>query len=246
MILIPNNWAELQHYKDRSPPWIKLHKKLLDNYEYQCLPVASKALAPMLWLLASDHDRGEIDAAPKKLAFRLRMTEREVNEALRPLIDNGFFLEIGGASDVLAERERLAALETEKRREEKEKKAREFAEFWSAYPRKEAKKDAEAAWASVVAPLDVLLAAIALKLKSEDWQRSKGQFIPLPASWLRGKRWEDVGTTAPEAAASRHHDTAEATALMLADKSRGTAPPPAEIREQIAALTQRLTGKVSQ
>ena len=27
MVIVPSNWHELQHYKDRSPPWIKLHKK---------------------------------------------------------------------------------------------------------------------------------------------------------------------------------------------------------------------------
>lgn len=95
------NWAEFQHYKDRSPPWIKLHKTLLDNFEYQCLPLASRALAPMLWLLASESNDGLIDADFKKLAFRLRTTEKEVEEAIIPLITNGFFL---GDSDVLAGR----------------------------------------------------------------------------------------------------------------------------------------------
>lgn len=118
MIIVPNNWAELQHYKDRSPPWIKLHKKLLDNYDFQCLPVASRALAPMLWLLASEHEKGEIDADPKKLAFRLRMTEIEAEEALKPLMDKDFF---SAASKALAKPRRAARPETEKRRDKEEK-----------------------------------------------------------------------------------------------------------------------------
>jgi len=113
VIILPNNWADLQHYKDRSPPWIKLHKKLLDNFEFQTLPVASKALAPMLWLLASEHDNGEVDATPKKLAFRLRMTEVEASDALKPLIDNGFFSVVRGDSGSLAERKQSAMPETE-------------------------------------------------------------------------------------------------------------------------------------
>lgn len=194
MILQPKNWTEFQHYKDRAPPWIKLHKGLLDNFEYQSLPVASRALAPMLWLLASDHERGEIDAAPKKLAFRLRMTEREVTDGLKPLIDNGFFVVIEDASDALAERKRLADLEERQRRdrEETEKRARDFEEFWNAYPKKDAKKDALVAWAKVKAPLAIILAAIERKRGSEDWTKSKGQFVPLPATWLNGKRWEDA------------------------------------------------------
>jgi transposase InsO family protein len=31
----------IQHYKERSPRWIKLHRKTLDDYEFQCLPLAS-------------------------------------------------------------------------------------------------------------------------------------------------------------------------------------------------------------
>ena len=58
MLLITKNWAEFQHYKDRSPPWIKLHKELLDDRQYQSLPLASRALAPMLWLLASETKDG--------------------------------------------------------------------------------------------------------------------------------------------------------------------------------------------
>lgn len=111
--LTPKNWTEFQHYKDRNPPWIRLHKSLLDNYEFQCLPVASKALAPMLWLLASDNMDGQIDFNVKKLAFRLRMTEQEVVDAIKPLIDNGFFSLDQNASNVLADRKQLDDPETE-------------------------------------------------------------------------------------------------------------------------------------
>ena len=26
---------------------------------------------------------------------------------------------------------------------------------------------------------------------SEGWKKDRGRYIPLPASWLNGKRWED-------------------------------------------------------
>jgi hypothetical protein len=32
------NWSEFQHYKDRNPPWIKLHRALLDDYAFAALP----------------------------------------------------------------------------------------------------------------------------------------------------------------------------------------------------------------
>ena len=47
------DWDKLQHYKDRTPPWIKLHNELLESYEFECLPDASKAHLLCIWLLAS-------------------------------------------------------------------------------------------------------------------------------------------------------------------------------------------------
>lgn len=116
MIIRPKGWGDFQHYKDRSPPWIRLHRSLLDNYDFQRLPVASRALAPMLWLLAAeskDPKNPEIDASPAYLSFRLRMDEETVAGIVKPLIDAGFFDVICDASGVLANRLRDAVPETE-------------------------------------------------------------------------------------------------------------------------------------
>jgi len=112
-VIRPKNWLEFQHYKDRSPIWIKLHRKLLDDYDFQSLPVASRALAPMLWLLASDYEGGEIPGDTRKIAFRLRMTLEELSMAFEPLLKHGFFEIIGADSEVLAEPERDAIPEKE-------------------------------------------------------------------------------------------------------------------------------------
>jgi hypothetical protein len=117
MKLVAKNWAEFQHYHNRMPPWIKLHKSLLDNFEFMSLPTASKALAPLLWLLASESEDGQIDGTPAKIAFRLRMSVTEVTAGLTPLIHNGFFLEIGNASTPLAIGLQDACLETERETE---------------------------------------------------------------------------------------------------------------------------------
>lgn len=123
----PKKWSEFQHYKNRCPPWIKLHKALLDDYEFQCLPVASKALAPMLWLLASEYPEGAIPADTRKIAFRLHMQLQELSDAFEPLLNNGFFEVIGEvekvAIEALAECKQDACLETEK---ETEKEAQEI------------------------------------------------------------------------------------------------------------------------
>lgn len=113
MKIVPRNWRDFQHYKDRNPPWIRLHRGLLDNKDFQRLPVASRALAPMLWLLASESVGGVIDADPDELAFRLRSTEKEIAVALRPLLEKGFFEPVQDASTTLAPRPQSAVPETE-------------------------------------------------------------------------------------------------------------------------------------
>jgi hypothetical protein len=124
MKLIPKNWANFQHYKHRSPPWIKLHRNLLDDMHFQRLPIASKALAPMLWLLASESNDGVIHRSAEEIAFRLRMTEKEVITAIKPLIDNGFFIE---DSNMLAEclQDATPERETEREKETKTEKKKE-------------------------------------------------------------------------------------------------------------------------
>lgn len=67
----------------------------------------------------------------------------------------------------------------------------DFDLFWEAYPRKEGKQKAEAAFAKVTEPIQVLLDAIETQKKSAQWSKDNGQFIPHPATWLNGKRWLD-------------------------------------------------------
>jgi AraC-like DNA-binding protein len=117
------NWGSFQHYKDRRPQWIKLHHELLDDYEFHCLPVASRALAPCIWLLASESEDGSIDYDLKKISFRLHLSEVELQQALKPLIESSFIYVEQDASDVLAETEQNASLEKRREETEREKSA---------------------------------------------------------------------------------------------------------------------------
>ena len=119
MLLQPKNWAVFQHYKDRCPPWIKLHRDLLNDRAFMRLPIASKAIAPMLWLLASESKDGVFDGSLDELVFRLHITEKEYQAGVKPLIDNDFFNVVSG---VLAERLQTAIPETERETETETKK----------------------------------------------------------------------------------------------------------------------------
>jgi hypothetical protein len=112
--LKPKNWEKFQHYKDRCPPWIKLHRDLLNDREFMGLPIASKALAPLLWLLASESKDGSFDAAIEELSFRLHTASKDIEAGLKPLIDKGFFVD---ASTMLAPRLQVAIPERETERE---------------------------------------------------------------------------------------------------------------------------------
>jgi len=119
MLLQPKNWAVFQHYKDRCPPWIKLHRDLLNDRAYMRLPIASKAIAPMLWLLASESKDGVFDGSLDELVFRLHITPKEYQDGVKPLIDNDFFNVVSG---VIAECKQVAIPETEGERETETKK----------------------------------------------------------------------------------------------------------------------------
>lgn len=106
----PKSWSEFQHYKNRRPPWIKLHRAILDDFDFCCLPIASKALAPLLWLLAADEIDGTLPADSERLAHRLRWTVEDVYAGLMPLIEKGFMVLASGA---LADCKHAASAETE-------------------------------------------------------------------------------------------------------------------------------------
>lgn len=66
----------------------------------------------------------------------------------------------------------------------------DFADFWLLYPRRVAKKDAAKVWARLTAEQQVaaLVACVAWRVT---WSRKDVEYLPYPASWLNGERWED-------------------------------------------------------
>ena len=70
----------------------------------------------------------------------------------------------------------------------------DFLTFWKAYPNGKSKRDALKAWNSLRPSEElqgVILADVAKKKTSEDWLKENGKYIPYPATYLRGRRWED-------------------------------------------------------
>jgi len=66
-----------------------------------------------------------------------------------------------------------------------------FVRFWDAYPNRKAKLDAQKAWAKLKPSpelITTMLEAIEEQKRGRQWREG---FVPLPASWLRGERWND-------------------------------------------------------
>lgn len=74
MALRIKNWHEFQHYKDRCPPWIKLHRKLLDDKEFNDLEGDVVKTLVLLWMLAAE-DKAKVGnlPSPDEIAWRLRI-----------------------------------------------------------------------------------------------------------------------------------------------------------------------------
>ena len=74
----------------------------------------------------------------------------------------------------------------------------DFDQFWAAYPRKEARKDAAKAW-SCMTEVQKFTARESIGIHVSYWDASgrAKNYIPLAGSWLRGERWADE-LTMPE------------------------------------------------
>lgn len=66
----------------------------------------------------------------------------------------------------------------------------EFVEFWSVYPRREAKGQARKAWATAVRKVDPATILAGAK-RYRDLPGREAAFTKLPATWLNGECWGD-------------------------------------------------------
>ena len=68
----------------------------------------------------------------------------------------------------------------------------DFENFWKEYPKKVGKKKACFIFLKLKKDLlSRILEALKKQKSSPAWQENGGQFIPHPATWINGERWED-------------------------------------------------------
>jgi hypothetical protein len=70
----------------------------------------------------------------------------------------------------------------------------DFLSFWNEYPKKVGKDAAWKAWKArngTIPKISVILAAISTQRASPQWIKNGGQYVPNPATWINGGRWND-------------------------------------------------------
>lgn len=123
--------------------------------------------------------------------------------------------------------------------------ALDFVAFWSLWPRKVSKKDAERAWSKLKArERQAALEAVPKHVRFWNATRVAAHFIPHAATWLNGARWEDeINIPEPQKSAPATRGPAWWTSHVLMDqKGRevgvGSARP-GESTEQYRARIQQ-------
>ena len=176
------NWDKYQHYTSRTPPWIKLHNTLLDDYEYTSLPDSSKSHLLGIFMLASRLDN-KLPNDGRWIANRIGATSAVkldvLTHFLAPL-PNGKH----DASAALAEgthsRARARSVSVSVSGCLSKKDAAEFDRFWKHYPKRMGKRDAQKAWqqtASDRPPIDVLIVKVDELATSREWMKEKDEEV---------------------------------------------------------------------
>lgn len=204
------NYSRFQHFKDRSPPWVKLYRDLLDDPDWHELDDRSSKILVMLWLIASeDENKDGVLPDDRKLCFRLRIKKSELDQVVTNLshwlehFDDGLITSCYQDDDKLSHTpDQVDA--PEKRREEESISSPSaprvskkivpvgsmFEDFWSSYGKKVGRKNSVAKW-NKINPDNELEKAILAAATVYAAANPEPKFRKDPERWLNEKRWED-------------------------------------------------------
>jgi hypothetical protein len=190
------NWSKFQHFKDRRPPWIKLHRDILEQRDITLISDCSFRVLVGLWLLASE-DEDMQGGLPDidDISFRLRIDKSKVTKALSELEP---WLDINVTSD----RYQSDAPETETETETEVEtyipptivEVSGFNEWYDSYPRKIGKKAAEKAFNSAIksgVTIEQLTQGVAAYNQEIKDAGTSTQYIKHPSTWINQGCYDD-------------------------------------------------------
>jgi hypothetical protein len=218
MMMRIKNWEKYQHFKNRRPPWIKLYRELLDDYDISLISDRSFRVLVNLWLMASEDKTGRgilphIDA----IVYRLRIEKESIIKALEEcdnyLIQDDDSLISSGYQDGALETETETEKETEKESHcfmlsttttktdtstiNSKNHAKEFNDWYAIYPKRVGRAAAEKSFIRVRksgVSLDTLTDAIYNQIEAREKMKRKGEWMAKwkhPSTWLNQGCWDD-------------------------------------------------------
>jgi hypothetical protein len=213
------NLEKFQHYKDRSPPWIKLYNELLDDYDFGSLPDTAKWHLVAIWLLAS-RSGNKIPFDSDWVARRINATGTVDLDLLAArgfiVIDQALQTAEHDASAPLADRKQSACPEREGETEAEAEAETEtekdsgapaprpmiddpFVRFWSAYPKRDGsnpRKPAQTKFEKLVRdgadPEAIIAGATRYADELAAQNKLNTVYVAQAKTWLHQERWRDT------------------------------------------------------
>ena len=186
------NWDKYQARTDKELPWLKLWGRLFKTPWFQLLPDEEKFVTIALLDLARQFHNN----IPEELIFKgyLRgnygvfISQERIFNLCKVLVSNDFLSDNCPTN---------VEVEGDKIRQEKSEVGQtneNFDLFYSKYPKKQGKALALKAFLKL-SPNDelfgLILRGVEMWSETDNWKKNDGQFIPMPATFLNGRRWED-------------------------------------------------------
>ena len=183
------NWEKFNLYNAKNPryqkkmTWFKFYgTDYINNIEIHKLSFEQKAILVELWCLGSESDGVLPDNF--EIAFRLHYPIDFIEKLVGELLTRGWL------------EENYTTVSIEKIREEKIREdivLDKFNDFWKTYPasnRKVNKSGCMKLWQSQnLEPIGDKIINHVKMMSETDWKKDNGQWIPMPATYLRQERF---------------------------------------------------------
>ena len=183
------NWEKFNLYNAKNPryqkkmTWFKFYgTDYINNIEIHKLSFEQKAILVELWCLGSESDGVLPDNF--EIAFRLHYPIDFIEKLVGELLTRGWL------------EENYTTVSIEKIREDKIREdivLDKFNDFWKTYPasnRKVNKSGCMKLWQSQnLEPIGDKIINHVKMMSETDWKKDNGQWIPMPATYLRQERF---------------------------------------------------------
>jgi hypothetical protein len=191
-------WHEYQSLrKDRgNAQWIKFRPDMFQDYHFKKLSQSDKTtlIGLMAWC---DHRTGNIDRSEEELNFIIGCKSINYEDLSHFIekVDRNDKCTVSMNTDRIGhdhsrEEESREEIYKEERREDEH--MTNFDQFWTSYPKKQAKGRAREYWKYIDPNLfEKIMESLEMAKSSSEWTRDAGKYIPYPSKWINDECWDD-------------------------------------------------------